>query len=225
MRYRAAFAVGLLVAAGLFAGQTPPDIYRIDLILHSHAYSLDKPVLQGNSYVFHSWPENKITHLKKTSVLKITPWHPEANANYRYRVDVLPAGYFLSRDNPVLQGGAYVFRKSEDGLVVSVRQSEVKSIVLLTGAEAFWAEQGVHGAVAIGDVAMEGGNSSQAGPSNLNTAPAHGQAPGNPPQGQQPSNWYYQGQPGVSDAWAPASATVASPGDVPRMPDDGRTPH
>ena len=34
-----------------------------------------------------------------------------------------------------------------------------------------------------------------------------------------PSNWIFNGVPGVTDAWAPPSAVVASPGDVPRARD------
>ncbi len=33
-----------------------------------------------------------------------------------------------------------------------------------------------------------------------------------------PDNWVYYGTPGVDDAWAPRSAVVASPGDVPKAP-------
>ena len=33
-----------------------------------------------------------------------------------------------------------------------------------------------------------------------------------------PSNWIYQGAPGITDAYAPANAVVASPGDVPKAP-------
>ena len=42
-------------------------------------------------------------------------------------------------------------------------------------------------------------------------APAAGPAPADA-QG----NWSYQGQPGVTDAYAPPSAVVSSPGDVPK---------
>jgi hypothetical protein len=39
-------------------------------------------------------------------------------------------------------------------------------------------------------------------------------------QGMSTSNWVYFGVPGVTDAWAPPSATVGYAGDVPRLPDN-----
>jgi hypothetical protein len=34
------------------------EIYQIDLVPSGTAFALNKPVLQGNVYVFRSWPEN-----------------------------------------------------------------------------------------------------------------------------------------------------------------------
>jgi hypothetical protein len=99
---------------------------------------------------------------------------------------------------------------------MSVRQADVQKITKLTGSDAFWAEQGTRGEVTLGTLAMSGG-SSQAGPSNL-TAVSSSRGDAGPRLAPQPTNWLYQGQPGVTDGWAPASATVGSPGDVPRLP-------
>jgi hypothetical protein len=135
-----------------------------------------------------------------------------------YRIDLVPSGHMLARDEPALKGSKYVFRTSRDGTVVSLRQAEVRKISRVTGVEAFREKQGARGVVQIGNLAMQG-SSSQAGPASVS-------AVGRPGAGS--GNWVYQGTPGVTDAWAPASATVSSPGDVPRMPSATQgnpTPH
>ena len=226
MHTRTCLAAGLVLAASLQA-QDAVQLYRIDLVHNGQAFALSEPKLEGDTYVYRGWPDGALVRVKKMNVRKVTAWTRNPVHDIAYRIDVLPSGSYLSRDNPTLKGSTYVFRTSRDGTVMSVRQSDVKKITKLSGDDAFWAEQGTRGEVTLGTLAMSGG-SSQGGPSNLaGVAPAGGAA--HPaPAAVQPSNWLYQGQPGVTDAWAPASATVATPGDVPRMPaatDGTSAPH
>jgi len=79
----------------------------------------------------------------------------------------------------------------------------------LKGRPAFKAKEEELGAALIDNLAMEGGTA--------HVIPAPGAA-APPSQTPAPGNWIYQGKPGVTDAHAPANATVASPGDVPRAP-------
>jgi len=92
---------------------------------------------------------------------------------------------------------------------MSVRRTDVRKITLLTGLPAFRAQQEELGAALTGDLPMEGGSD------HLRPAPGAAAAPG---QTSAPGNWTYQGKPGVTDAYAPANARVASPGDVPKAP-------
>jgi len=205
----------MLLALGLHAQQAPPELYRIDLVFNGIAFALDEPKLQGDAYVLHGWPDGAIIHVKRVNVRKITPWTRNPTQDIAYRIDVLPSGHMFSRDEPKLTKSMYVFRTSRDGKVVSLRQADVRKITRLTPAEALAEEHVTRSAIVIGDLAMQGG-SSQAGPSNLNAVGHPGAGAGN--SGAQSSgNWVYQGTPGVSDAYAPATATVSARGDVPRM--------
>jgi hypothetical protein len=91
---------------------------------------------------------------------------------------------------------------------MSLKQTDVKKITRLTPVEIFQTHLRYFGAKPIGNLAMEGGTA---------VMPAQPAAPGgaatNPPD-----NWVYYGTPGADDAWAPGSAVVASPGDVPKAP-------
>ncbi len=73
----------------------------------------------------------------------------------------------------------------------------LKKVMHLKGRPAFKAKEEELGAALIDNLAMEGGTA--------HVIPA-------------PGNWIYQGKPDVTDAYAPANATVASPGDVPKAP-------
>jgi len=144
-----------------------------------------------------------------------------------YQIDLAPSGRLFARDNPVLKGTSYVFHTYRDGTLQSLRQSDVVRVTALTGDAAFWAQQNVEGESAIGDLAIQGTDkvvvigtppasySSQAGPQNMNSVSGSG-TPGI--NGAPAGNWSYQGTPGTADAWGPANATVARPGDVPTMP-------
>jgi hypothetical protein len=123
----------------------------------------------------------------------------------------------LARNEPVKKGKNWVAYTWKNNTLVSVPETDVAKITRLTGAEAFKAEQ-----LALGLIVLEGESMTpgfKGGNAAVNAAPASG-APasaGGPPGG----NWTYQGQPGASDAYAPAGGTVAKPGDTPMAP----TPH
>jgi hypothetical protein len=199
--------------------------------------SLDKPVLLKGKYVFHAWPHGEQTALRQALVLSVAPLTGPQKPIYQ--VDLAPSGKLYARDNPTLKGSSYVFHAFRDGALMSLRQSDVRKVTMLTGDDAFWAQQGLDGEIAVGDLAIQGGgkvveigtapavNSSQAGPSNLNSISGSGSGINGAPAG----NWQYEGTPGTADAWGPANATVARPGDVPTMPaatngsDAPREPH
>jgi hypothetical protein len=206
------------------------DMFRIELVPSGSMISMNEPVLKDGVYSFSSWPDRSLTTLKQMRVRKVTRLTGKKRDTV-YQVDLVPSGRVIARDNPVLTNNRYVFHTWRDGKCMSLRPGDVRAITALTGDKAFWAEQSVLGESQIGTFAMEGGGkvveigttatpsgSSQAGPANLNSLGANNGAGA-------PSNWYYEGAPGVTDAWAPASATVSSPGDVPRMPEDSSRPH
>ena len=216
MKRPAVFVAGLLLSSILAGQQAALPLYQVELSDGGKTFALDKPTLEGGAYVFRGWPEGAKTRIRSANVRKISTWTRNPIQDIAYKIDLVPSGYLLARDNPTLKQGSYVFRTSRDGTVMSVRQSDVRKVTRLTGADAFWAEQSTRGETRIGTLAMQGG-SSQAGPEPLSTAgrPA---AAGSMAPGAPTSNWIYQGAPGVSDAWAPGNATVASPGDAPMMP-------
>jgi len=216
MRDRVLVAATLLLACAL-ALPAQQSMYRLKLNPTGSMISLDKPVLLHGKYVFHAWPNGEQTALRQAVVLSVAPLTgPQKTI---YQIDLAPSGRLFARDNPALKGTSYIFHTYRDGTLQSLRQSDVVRVTALTGDAAFWAQQGIEGESAIGDLALQGTdkvvvigtppatNSSQAGPQNIsgiNGAPA--------------GNWSYQGTPGTADAWGPANATVARPGDAPTMP-------
>lgn len=187
------------------------EIYRIDLDPTGSAFALGKPKLEGGVYVYLAWPEKEIVRLPQVRVKKITQRTTDLNKETVYQIDLVPTGRLLTREKPKLQTGSYVFNEFKNGALMSLRQSDVKKITLLTGIPAFRAKQEEMGAALIDNLPMEGGGSVQIIP-----APGAAAAPQN--QAPNTGNWTYEGTPGTSDAYAPANATVASPGDVPKAP-------
>ena len=61
------------------------------------------------------------------------------------QVDLVPSGKLYARDNPTLKGSSYVFHAFRDGALMSLRQSDVRKVTMLTGDDAFWAQQGLDG--------------------------------------------------------------------------------
>jgi hypothetical protein len=228
MRYRIGFvALFVACAAGL---QGQEDMFKLELVPSGSMISLNEPTLKGDVYIFRAWPDGASTSLKQARVGEITR---VTGGRYDtvYKLELIPSGVVIAKDNPTPKGATYVFRTWRDGTYMSVRQADTRKITRLTGDKAFWAEEGQKGEVEIGDLPMQGGSvieianlpmqgSAQAGPTNANAvgrgisgAPVYG-------------NWQYQGTPGTSDAYGPANATVSSPGGVPTMPaaTDGSSP-
>ena len=214
----------VLVAAALLAGvvalhaqQPPPRMFKIMLNPSGTMVSLDQPILMNGKYVFHAWPEGDKTALRQAVVLQIVPLSSPAQKTV-YQVDLNPSGSLLAKDVPELRGNTYIFHAWRGASLVSLRQGDVKKVTPLTGDDAFWAIQRAEGETSIGGtLALQGtskvvsigtppnANSAQAGPSSMSSI-----------NGAPVGNWSYQGTPGVSDAWAPANATMQ--GGVPTMP-------
>lgn len=224
MRNRIGVAAALLLAF-TFALQAQQSMYKIKLNPSGSMIALDKPVLLNGKYVFHAWPHGERTALRQKVVLSVAPLTGPQKPIYQ--VDLAPSGKVYAKDNPTLKGSAYVFHSFRDGTLLSLRQSDVQKVTMLTGDDAFWAQQGIEGEISIGSLAIQGAskvveigtppvvNSAQAGRSSLSSVSGSG-TPGI--SGAPAGNWQYQGTPGTADAWGPANATVASPGDVPTMP-------
>lgn len=212
-----------LVGAVLFAcalalrAQEAPSLYKIEGVNGTSMVALGAPVIVGKNYAFAAWPDGAFTQIPQARVKRITQM-VGLSAKTAYRIDLVPSGTVIAKDNPMLKGNTWVFHRYRGGNLTSLRKSDVKSIRPVTGDEAFWIEQQMAGEVSIrGPLAMEGGGqvfeigtppqapSSQAGPqslSQINGAPA--------------GNWSYQGTPGTADAWGPANANMS--GGVPTMP-------
>jgi hypothetical protein len=189
------------------------QLWQVDLVPTGHGFAVTEPVAEGDVWVFQVWPDRATIRLPKSKVKKITPRTKELQSETAYRLDLLPTGEIFSRDNPVLKGTTWTFHRWRDGNLMSLRQADVKKITRLTPDEIFQAHLKYFGPKHIDNLAMEGGTVSvipAPGGQNASASTAG--------SGAQPSNWYYEGVPGVTDAWAPPSATVAYPGDVPKAP-------
>jgi hypothetical protein len=192
------------------------EIYRIELEPTGTAFALSKPQLEGDVYVFTVWPERDTVRLKKARVKKISRLTSDVNKESVYWIDLVPTGKMLSREEPKLKTGNYIFHDYKNGALMSLRQADVKKITHLTGLPAFKVKQQALGVALIDNLPMGSG-------SVVVPAPAAAAAP--PGQAPPPGNWIYEGHPGATDAYAPANATVASPGDVPKAPAPVPTPH
>ena len=187
------------------------EIYQIDLNPSGTAFALDKPVLEGDAYVFTAWPDRAVVHLAKSKVKKIAPKTKNPDEYVVYRIDLAPSGRMIARENPTLKGTTYTFHTWRDGKLMSLRQADVKAVTKVTGVPAFKIQQEERGASLNGNLPMQGGGTVTVIGTPADAAPAAA-----PDPAPAPGNWSYQGQPGVSDAYAPPSAVVASPGDVPK---------
>jgi len=235
MRFKAALAFAGILPSAVALGQQPADaataspkagssaaaqtqtgtknealleIYQVDLNPSGTAFSLGKPVLEGGAYVFKAWPDKAVVHLDQSKVKAITQRTQDIEQMVVYRIDLVPSGRMIARDNPTLKGTTYTFHTWKHGKLMSVRQADVRAVTKVTGLAAFKIQQEERGAAQIGHLPMEGGSAKV-----LPASPPPAAAPApTPMQG----NWSYQGAPGVTDAYAPPSAVVSSPGDVPK---------
>ena len=185
-------------------------IYQIDLDPSGTAFALGKPVLEGDAYVFKAWPDRAVVHLKQSKVKKITQRTKDIEHEVVYQIDLVPSGRKIAREEPKLKGTTYTFHTWRDGTLMSLRQADVLKVTRVTGVPAFKIQQEERGASLNADLPMQGG-----GTVTILNTPAEA-APAPAPDPAPAGNWTYQGQPGVTDGYAPPSAVVASPGDVPK---------
>jgi hypothetical protein len=194
------------------------EIYQVDLIPTGMGFAVGKPVLDGDTYVFKALPEKQEVRVSKDKVRNITLRIADLNVEAVYEIRLLPSGRMLSREQPVLKSGTWQFHTWKNGNLISMRQTDVKQVVALQGLAAFKAQQEEKGAKLIGNLAMQDGQYQSVG----TAPPPPGQAAPAPGAPSGPSNWIYEGAPGISDAWAPANAVIESPGDVPKAPSPPR---
>jgi hypothetical protein len=179
-------------------------------------FAFGKPRLEENVYVMTVWPDRATVRVPKERVAKITPRTKELSEFTVYRIDLVPSGRMVARENPTLKNKTYVFTTWRDGNVMSLRQQDVRAVTKVTGLDAFKIQQEEKGAKLIANLPMEGGGQVLVLPGDAPAAPPD---PGPPADGggaAAPGNWIFYGTPGVTDAFAPPSAVVSSPGDVPR---------
>lgn len=191
-------------------------VYKIELVPAGFMFAMNEPVLDGDSYVFRALPERTEMKLPKVKVKSVARWSTDYSKEVVWRVDLAgSAGTHLARNEPVKKGKNWVAYTWKNNTLVSVPETDVVKITRLTGADAFKAEQ-----LALGLIVLEG-ESMTPGFKGGN-APVNAPASGAPPAGANApgpgSNWTYQGQPGATDAYAPAGGTVAKPGDTPMVP-------
>lgn len=225
MRRELGIAVCLLAVSGLAPGQagtapTPAaallEIYQIDLVPTGFGFAFGKPRLEENVYVMTVWPDRATVRVPKERVAKITPRTKELSEFTVYRIDLVPTGRMVARENPTLKNKTYVFTTWRDGNVMSLRQQDVRAVTKVTGLEAFKLQQEEKGAKLIANLPMEGGGQVLVLPGDAPAAPDPGAPSGAGAGATAPGNWIFDGVPGLTDAFAPPSAVVSSPGDVPR---------
>jgi hypothetical protein len=140
-----------------------------------------------------------------------------------YQIDLVPSGRVIAQDAPVAKGTTIVFHRYPDGVLMSMRRSDVKALGKIT-PQAAVATLPQEKLVQIGDLAFQG--TAQAGPASagaarVKSAPALGRG------------YYSEVVPGVTQgmpnsandnvigrSWAapPGNATQSSPGSPPTNP-------
>ena len=196
--------------------EEPLEIYQIDLNPSGTGFALTKPILEGDVYVFKVWPDRSTVRLPRSRVKKMIRRTQDINGEVLYQIDLVPSGQMYARENPTRKETTYVFHTWRENSLMSVRHADVKKITRVTGLEAFKIHLQQLGAKAIDNVAMEGGGTVRVLPGGPPAAAEEGSAA---PGSVRPGNWIYDGVPGVTSAWAPPSAVVSSPGDVPKIPE------
>lgn len=201
------------------APEPPITIYRVDLVPTGFGFAMNEPVLEGDVWVFRSLPDKTLERVPKARVKSVSRWSTDYSKEVVFQVEFNPTGSVLVREEPVKKGRSYTLTTWRQGQLLSVKEEDVKKITRLTGRGAFRAEM-----KELGVVVLEG-ETTEAGFKDTGDSP--GAAPGSPQTpGAKPGqgNWTYQGTPGASDAYAPASGTVSKPGDTPMAPQPTRPP-
>ncbi|HEX7253569.1 MAG TPA: hypothetical protein VF376_11860 [Thermoanaerobaculia bacterium] len=227
------FAVALSLAAGLQAQQPAPvqqpaavppgqaqpasaqhflDIDQVELNPSGYGFALSEPVLQGDFYVFKVWPEGDTIRVPKARIKAVTKRTKDLDKEYIYQLEIVPNGRMYARDEPKLKGTNYLFHTWKEGTLVSLKQTDVQKVSRVEGVPAFKIKQAQMGVKVNADLPMQGGTATVIRENPSAPSPSSQGLSGG-------SNWIYYGVPGVTDAWAPPSATQAYPGDVPKLPD------
>ena len=191
------------------------EIYRIDLVPSGSAFALNKPVLQGDVYVYTAWPEKETVKLPQARVGKITRRTKDLNQEYVYQIDLVPSGRMVARENPTLKNGTYTFHTWLNNKFMSLRKTDVQKITRLTGLAAFKAQEEVKGAELLdSNLPMQGGGTMTviSEPPAAARNPAEHTTEGDP---NTSGNWIYDGVPGQTTGYAPPNAVVDRPGDPP----------
>src|SRR5262249_47643505 len=138
-----------------------------------------KPILDGDFYVFKALPEKQQVRVSKDKVKRITLRIADLNAENVYEIRLLPSGRMLSKEQPVLKNGAWQFHTWKDDQLMSMRQRDVKEVVVLQGLAAFKAKQEEKGARLIQNLAMQDGQYEAVGsaPAPPSTAPSSASMP------------------------------------------------
>ncbi len=227
MKLRIAASLTLAVLAAAAVAQQPASapaaatpfptpafiIYRIDLSPTGTMFAMNEPVLEGDTYVFRNLPEKQVTRIKKSNVKLVVRWSTDPEKEVLWKIDVEPSGSLYAGEEPVKKGSNWVGKGWKQGQLYSLPASDVKKITKLTGREAYRTKMKELGVVVLEGSTTESGFKGGNAPVN---APAGSGAPASAPQG--PGNWTYQGQPGATDAYAPAGGQVSKPGDTPMVP-------
>lgn len=125
-----------------------------------------------------------------------------------YRVQLAPSGSTISIDKPVPDGGRIVFHQYPSGTFVSVPHDGIRTVEKISARDAERTNPSKR-LITIGGLAMQGGgaSSTQAGPSNASAWNATRVSAPNR------ANPY---APGVTWAYEPPNAVIASPGAPPK---------
>src|SRR4051794_22879814 len=132
------------------------DVWQVDLVPTGTGFAVTKPVLEGNAYVFRAWPDRLLVRLPKARVKNMVRRTNDVGKELVYRIDLVPTGQIYSRDEPVLKGTNYQFHRWAGGTLLSARQTDVKKITKIAGADAFRLYLELFGAKPIANLAMEG---------------------------------------------------------------------
>jgi hypothetical protein len=231
MRHRIGFVATLAFFAGSLQGQAPapqqaptPEppntVYRVDLDPNGYGFAMGKPVQEGDVWVMTTLPDRTVSRVPVARVKKISRWSSDLNAESIWQIDLVPTGVMLSREEPVKKGALYTVKAFKGGTLASLREADVKKITHLTGVEAFKAQRIAEGArlITTGPPPGPGGGTVRYAPGSGPPTSSAPDAPGAPGPPGLAGNWFYEGVPGASDAYAPGNATVDRPGGTPMMP-------
>ena len=102
-------AVGVFFACALtLRAQQQPSLYRVELVAGATMVALGPPVIVGNNYAFSAWPDGGYTQIPQARIKRITQLVGQA-ADTAYRIELVPSGNIIAKDNPTLKGNTWVF--------------------------------------------------------------------------------------------------------------------